>query len=423
MRQMNCVKNLRRFMLLGIFLASSVLMTGVAWSQDGLEFLNKLMALSQDAVADKSLGFFSAGADLVVSHEELISAQLAVQVFNEGGGDLIEGEIDWSLDGVQWKQAKFDPDEVTSGKVLVSLPLIPMSGDLQSLVIRTRLRTEAGIHENRQLVVVLPPGERKEVSFYDIGGTLQAKNKLAEKKAKDQRDPFGPVIKAIMEDIKAKRLVVYLTGKEQASGYMIRKWFRKHGLPPGPVLMPERCLTDNEKADFKLDRLESLKTKAHVVSAWGNGVEKDILPFMKASICTVNHISWPLSDVSSIKLLLERKLLNYRLQSRIKLAHCADGTCFPAVLSTYIVEDPPCKDLAAQGAVSTTDSPPDDDSDSPPCFHYPDIISDAVGIMQQQFDDWVQGLGLSIPQLWQGLTATVLFFTEVSSSSLRCQGQ
>nr|WP_152558518.1 hypothetical protein [Endozoicomonas numazuensis] len=128
-----------------------------------------------------------------------------------------------------------------------------------------------------------------------------------------------------------------------------------------------RCCPDKGE-DFKFKVLQHLKNNVKVIRAWGNGVEKDILPYMRAAVCTVNHISWPLSDISSIKLLVASRLHNYRLHSRIKLAHCSEDTCIPAVLSTYMIDNPACKQSLNQPLVCSFGSPPDDDPDSPPVF-------------------------------------------------------
>ncbi|WP_062263510.1 LNS2 domain-containing protein [Endozoicomonas arenosclerae] len=413
---MNLIKN-----ALWIVLACFTLIHKV-WSQDDLEQLNQLMTLSPGAVSDKSLGFYSAGSDLLVSQVDLVTEPLTVLLILNGPElQPVDGHIEWSTDGTTWHDADFDKEGVKSGNtghIRVKLPHLPPSNDIQRIVFRTRLEGQTGIHESRQLVTVLPFGEAKEAVFYDIGGTVQAKYKLEKKKAKDARDPFSPVLRAIKEDIASGLLVVFLTSKEQEDGHMIRTWFKEHGLPPGPILMPRaRCCADNGE-DFKFKVLSYLKGKVKVIRAWGNGVEKDVLPYMKAGVCTVKHISWPLSDASSIKLLVASKLKHYLLQSRIKLTHCTEGMCIPAVLSTYIIESPACRGLMSSPQVCSSGSYPDDDPDAPPCFYYPTVRKGIDTTMEQQFDHWVTGQGQTVAQLWPGLLATLLYFAALPMDAI-----
>ncbi|MGI9280708.1 MAG: LNS2 domain-containing protein [Endozoicomonas sp.] len=400
---------------------SGLVLTNNAWSQDDLDQLINLMTLSPDAISDKSLGFYSAGSDLLVSQEDLATEQLLVLLILNGPElQPVNGHIEWSADGVQWHNAEFNKADVQSGKtghIKVSLPQLPHSSEIQRIVFRTRLTGHVTTHESRQLVTILPSGEARQAVFYDIGGTVQAKYKLKAKKAKNLRDPFDPVFRAIREDMSAGLLVVFLTSKEQEDGHMIRAWFREHGLPPGPILMPRaRCCQDNGE-DFKFKVLNYLKGKVKVIRAWGNGVEKDILPYMKAGVCTIHHISWPLSEASSIKLLVASILQNYLLQSRIKLAHCAGDICIPAVLSTYIIDNPACKRFIAQPQLCSSDSPPGDDPDSPPCFYYPESPDPVNAVMLQQFDHWVSGQGQTVSQLWPGLLATLLYFAALPAEA------
>ncbi|KEQ19054.1 hypothetical protein GZ78_03225 [Endozoicomonas numazuensis] len=177
-----------------------------AWPQNDLKLLDQLMTLSPGTVSDKSMEFYSAGSDLLVSQKNLATEHLTVlMILNGPELQPIEGQIEWSTDGTHWYNAEFDKESIrsgTTGHIQVSLPKLAPSNDLQRIVFRTRLTGHNRVHESRQLVTVLPYGEARQAVFYDIGGTVQAKYKLAAKKQKTSEtrltqfsEPFMQIFK------------------------------------------------------------------------------------------------------------------------------------------------------------------------------------------------------------------------------------
>ena len=151
------------------------------------------------------------------------------------------------------------------------------------------------------------PFNRPEVEVYDVGGTLQGKSRP--KLPKKERIPFNPVVESIRENIRQGRLIIYLTSRPRCDSHMLRSWFAQHGLPTWSLLMLN-VLPVNEISEIpKMKTLEKLKRKVTIVEAWGNGVCKDIRPYLLTGVRTIHHLSWKGSTESAFpKLIRELQL-------------------------------------------------------------------------------------------------------------------
>lgn len=401
---------IRRYGLLCLWLLGILLMSQPARAIIDYKLIAAWMQITQGNEASNAYGYYVTASDKIMEAGQ--GQSLMVYVSVEQGAHFVSGSAEAVLNGEGgWQSLGFDMEQARAGRVAVPLPKVDERPELQWMVVRLRLSGSKGTQETRVLVVIR--GQNVEdVQIFDIGGTLQAKNKLAKsKKHKSCRDPFTPVIDQVKEEAAKSRLVVFLTSKEVEDRHMIQSWFQQHGLPPGPILMPRVRRFPDAAADDKAVMLGALGCCVRVTQAWGNGVLKDVMPYMRKRVGLVHHISWPGSDESSIAKLVQCKMEQckieqYTLLRRVPLCPRINGELLPAVWSTYQLSDVKLVSAPCEGVVCVSSNDyPDDDPDNPPRLFYSAVETGQMAETQSLFNQWVleHQQGRAQP-LWQGLT-------------------
>ena len=367
------------------------------------EKINQWMVISNDAVADKSLGFYSFSDAQFIHNTELESAQLPINIVMPDGQFAVMS-VQWTANGEHWQSLSDNQPVAVTGEQQVSLAALqalPVSTEPVVVIIRVRLVSRGQVHEHRSSAIILSPEHLPEVEVYDVGGTLQGKSRP--KLPKNERVAFQPVVDSIRENISQGRLIIYLTSRPRCDSHMLRHWFAQHGLPNWSVLMPNVLPVDENSEIPKHKTLNRLKNKVKIVGAWGNGVNKDIRPYLLARVGVIHHLSWRGSFESSYPKLITELIRHPHYRIARTIAHCQMKTIclngmsqkyqFQAVESVLRLGRP--RIVARPGCTTVTcgpTNPPDDPDDQKPLIVVDDSSSLASMAMQM-----VAGHG---PDIW-----------------------
>ncbi|WP_461537699.1 forkhead box transcription factor [Spongorhabdus nitratireducens] len=311
--------------------------------------LTSVIECSSDCIpADKDIPCVIT-PDLIVGRGEL--SPLKLKLINQNGCPTDKLLVEWTIPGTY---ENWIPIDTFSGAGDIELypfaSMLDKPADVLWIVIRIRA---GGIVidgapctvEHRAVISVQPSAcELPQAAAYDVGGTIQPKNHTVDKLPKGERDCFEPVASSIHHNIAQGIFVFYLTSFPLEQVYHLRQWLIKHQLPCAPILMPnvtevagkgEGSDVDKACGDKKYRMLSGI-TSLRCIEAWGNGAEKDIVPFMLCGIPVVNHISWPLSKASSPLKMAKNVVTGYRRLEPLHLFSVCGGREYPGTRYIYV---------------------------------------------------------------------------------------
>ncbi|MGY0217955.1 forkhead box transcription factor [Endozoicomonadaceae bacterium StTr2] len=290
--------------------------------------------------------------DLIVGSGELFPLKL--KLINQNGCPTDKLLVEWTIPGIYEDWTHID---TFSGEGDIELypfaSMLVKPADVLWIVVRIRaggiIIDGAPFTVEHCAVISVQPStfELPKAAAYDVGGTIQPKNHTVDKLPKGKRDCFEPVARSILNNIDQGIFVFYLTSFPLEQVYHLRQWLKKHQLPCAPIMMPNVTEVAGKGEDSDVDkacgdkkyRMLSGITSLRCIEAWGNGVEKDIVPFMLCGIPVVNHISWPLSKASSPLKMARNIVPGYRGLEPLRLFSVCDGREYPGTRYIYVKDD------------------------------------------------------------------------------------
>ncbi len=303
---------------------------------------------SEGIISVKDAKVYLTAPDMFIRSRDLCSKSLPVRFYmKEGVSDLSSflTTIAVTINGDDWEEVPHNLPQSFNPHCDMDVDLSRWMKPLDSfqwLVVRVQITDpNKKVFEHKSVIGVFGEQCDLNVAVYDVGGTVQGKQKFTNKRKKSERDAFQPVVKSMNANAQKKVAVCFLTSFPKEEVVTLRRWFIDRGLPCGPIFMPSSSEDDQEDDSFhgqrKLETLGQLSASGiHFVEAWGNGVVKDILPFMKHGVPVVNHISWLFSAASSTEL-LDRVVIDqpYHQHERQTVFSSVEGRTYPAALSVY----------------------------------------------------------------------------------------